>query len=258
MKYGICQVVISPGRLEPADQSEIRMQLVFGDLVYVIDVQKNWTQLEMVKYNYTCWVDTKHIAILEEEEFNSIINQKEVRVKDYTSSIVNDLNGEVSHLVKACILPNYKNKKLYFGNQSFTFLGNTNENLELNKSEIVKTTLEYLNSPYLWGGNSPYGIDCSGLTQMSYSLHGIQIPRDACDQAKVGETVSLIEESEPGDLAFFDNSEGVITHVGVILENNEIIHASGHTRIDKLDHQGIFRKDFGRYTHNLRIIKKII
>ena len=258
MRYGICQVVISPGRLEPADPSEIRMQLVFGDLVRIIDVQKNWTNLEMVKYDYSCWVDTKHICFLEEEEFNSILNQKEIRVKDYTSSIINKSNNEITHLVKGSILPNYKNKSFSFGSQSFTFLGNTNEDLKTSKEEIVKTSLEYLNSPYLWGGNSPYGIDCSGLSQMSYNLHGIQIPRDACDQATVGETISLIEESEPGDLAFFDNDEGIITHVGIILKNMEIIHASGHTRIDKFDHQGIYRKDFGRYTHNLRIIKKII
>jgi len=257
MKYGICQVVISPGRLEPADESEIRMQLVFGDLVRIIEVQDNWTQLEMVKYDYSCWVDTKHIAILNETEFNSILNQKEVRVRDYASSILNE-NNEIIHLVKGCILPNYKDKKLFFGSQSFTFLGNTNENISKSKNEIVKTALEYLNSPYLWGGNSPYGIDCSGLTQMSYSLHGTQIPRDASEQVKIGETIQLVEESEPGDLAYFDNKEGIITHVGIILGNNEIIHASGHTRIDKLDHQGIYRKDFGRYTHNLRIIKKII
>ena len=107
MKYGICQVVISPGRAEPADQAEIKMQLVFGDLVYVVEVQNNWTQLKMAKYNYDCWVDTKHVGLIEEEEFNQIYSQKEIRVKDITSSLINSKNNEITHLIKGCLLPNF-------------------------------------------------------------------------------------------------------------------------------------------------------
>jgi len=257
MKYGICQVVLSPGRAEPADQAEIKMQLVFGDLVYVIEVKDNWTQLKMAKYDYTCWVDTKHISILEEEEFNFIYSQKEVRVKDITSSLINSENNEITHLVKGCLLPNFDSGNISFGSNKFKFLGNTNHSFETKKEDIVATSLEYLNSPYLWGGNSPYGIDCSGLTQMTYLLHGIQIPRDACDQATAGETINFLEEASPGDLIYFDNSEGVIMHVGILLKNNKIIHASGHVRIDSLDHQGIFRSDMNKYTHKLRIIKSL-
>ena len=258
MELGICQVVVSPGRAEPADQSEIKAQLVFGDLAKIIEVRNNWTHIEVEKYKYSCWVDTKHFYILDETEYNLIKNEKEVRVADITSSIRNKRNGELTHLVKGCLLPNYKNKTISFGNEEFDFLGNTNENYELTRDNVVKTSLEYLNSPYLWGGNSPYGIDCSGLTQMTYLLYGIQIPRDACDQAGFGETINLFAEAQPGDMVFFDNTEGVVTHVGVLLPDNKIIHASGHCRIDKIDHQGIFREDWGRYTHKTRIIKSVI
>ncbi|MEN8929015.1 MAG: C40 family peptidase [Flavobacteriales bacterium] len=257
MKYGICQVVISPGRADHADAAEIKMQLVFGDLLYVLEVNNNWTQIKMAKYDYTCWIDTKHICFIEEAEFNSIYSQKEVRVKDITSSIVHIKNSEVTHLVKGCLLPNYDSGTLSFGDSKFRFLGNTNHSFETKKENIVSTALEYLNSPYLWGGNSPYGIDCSGLTQMTYLLHGIQIPRDAKDQATVGETVSFLEEATPGDLIYFDNTEGIIMHVGILLPENKIIHASGHVRIDSIDHQGIFRSDMNKYTHKLRIIKSM-
>lgn len=256
MKYGICQVVISPGRSDPADQAEIKMQLVFGDLVRIIEVRNNWTQLEVAKYEYTCWVDTKHFALIEEEEYTSLLNQEEVRVADITSSLITDA-GEIIHLVKGCLLPNFNSNKVSFGKHSYTFLGNTNEGFKRDKFDIVRTALEYKNSPYLWGGNSPYGIDCSGLTQMTYLLHGIQLPRDACDQATVGETVDFLEEAEPGDLIYFDNAEGIIMHVGILLEDNKIIHASGHVRIDPIDHQGIYRTDMEKYTHQLRIIKKM-
>jgi cell wall-associated NlpC family hydrolase len=116
----------------------------------------------------------------------------------------------------------------------------------------------YLNAPYLWGGVTPFGIDCSGFTQMVYKLNGYKLKRDASQQATQGEALSFIEESEAGDLAFFDNEEGKIIHVGIIMSDNYIIHASGKVRIDRIDHLGIYNVDTERHTHKLRVIKKIV
>ena len=126
------------------------------------------------------------------------------------------------------------------------------------KDCILNTAYMYLNAPYLWGGKTPFGIDCSGFTQMVYKLNGYKLMRDASQQALQGESLSFIEESEPGDLAFFDNEEGNIIHVGIIMDNNYIIHASGKVRIDRLDHLGIFNAETNKHTHKLRVIKKII
>jgi cell wall-associated NlpC family hydrolase len=126
------------------------------------------------------------------------------------------------------------------------------------KSELIKTAFLYLNAPYLWGGKTPFGIDCSGFTQMVYKLNGYKLFRDASQQATQGEALSFIEESEPGDLAFFDNEEGKIIHVGIIMNDNYIIHASGKVRIDRLDHLGIYNAETNRHTHKLRVIKKIL
>ena len=126
------------------------------------------------------------------------------------------------------------------------------------KKELLNTAFLYLHAPYLWGGKTPFGIDCSGFTQMVYKLNGYKLFRDASQQALQGEALSFIEESEPGDLAFFDNDEGNITHVGIMMNDNYIIHASGKVRIDRLDHLGIYNVDTGRHTHKLRVIKKII
>ena len=126
------------------------------------------------------------------------------------------------------------------------------------KAKLIDTAFLYLNTPYLWGGRTPFGIDCSGFTQMVYKLNGFKLERDASQQALQGEPLSFIEESEAGDLAFFDNDEGVITHVGIIMEDNYIIHSSGKVRIDRVDHLGIFNPDTQRHTHKLRVIKMYI
>jgi cell wall-associated NlpC family hydrolase len=123
---------------------------------------------------------------------------------------------------------------------------------------IIENAYMYLHSPYLWGGRTPFGIDCSGFTQMVYKLAGIRLKRDASQQAEQGTLINLIDEARQGDLAFFDNEEGRIIHVGIMLPNNKIIHASGKVRIDSIDHHGIYNLETKKYTHNLRIIKRFV
>ena len=125
------------------------------------------------------------------------------------------------------------------------------------KENLKKTALEFLNVPYLWGGRSFFGIDCSGFTQIVYKVNGIQRPREAYQQAEAGEVLNFVEEAEIGDLAFFENEEGRIIHVGIMLENQKIIHAHGKVRIDDLDCIGIFNKDQNKHTHKLRFVKRI-
>ena len=138
----------------------------------------------------------------------------------------------------------YKSGHALINNEMYQFDGLTTPGF-VKKEKLVENALMYLNAPYLWGGRSPVGIDCSGFTQIVYRLQGVDLPRDAYQQAKVGTTLSFVEESEPGDLAFFDNNEGKIIHVGIILEDNHIVHASGKVRIDRIDQQGIFNTELG-------------
>lgn len=146
------------------------------------------------------------------------------------------------------------------GDQEFSFEGHSKcpDQSKATGKSIVENAYMYLNAPYLWGGRSPFGIDCSGLSQMAFRLSGINIKRDAWMQAESGENVHLLDESQEGDLAFFDNEEGRITHVGIMVSKNRIIHASGQVRIDAIDHQGIFNLDTKKYSHRLRLLKRII
>lgn len=258
MKYGVCHLSIVPCRFEPFETSEMVTQLLFGETVKIYEEKKkDWRRAKTAYDNYDCWIDEKQITYISKEEFE-VINQTIV-----SSELVQVVQNETSELMTPIVigssLPGFKQNKINFGVLSFSFTGHTiNTKKTIDKSSIVQNAMMFLNSPYLWGGRSPFGIDCSGFTQVVYKLNGVALPRDASQQAEIGQTLSFIEESESGDLAFFDNEDGNIIHVGIMLENNRIIHASGKVRIDKIDHQGIFNVDTGDYSHRLRLIKKII
>lgn len=258
MKYGICHLSNAPCRLEPADSSEMVTQLLYGETVKIYEEKKkDWRRAKTAYDNYDCWIDIKQITLITEEEFNAVNS-------DFVSSELVDVvekNGSkiVTPISLGSTLPNFNNSTLKFAEEDFSFEGGFIATAnELPKENLVGNAMMYLNAPYLWGGRSPFGIDCSGFTQVIYKLNGFKLPRDASQQAEIGETLSFIEESESGDLAFFDNEEGNIIHVGMMLENNRIIHASGNVRIDKIDHQGIYNIDTNTYSHRLRLIKKIL
>ncbi|MBK7084827.1 MAG: C40 family peptidase [Flavobacteriales bacterium] len=134
----------------------------------------------------------------------------------------------------------------------------TNVSADGERADLIDAYMHpFLGAPYLWGGRTPTGVDCSGLTQMLFMLMGIYLPRDAYQQAEEGDPVELVDLAEPGDLAFFDNAEGRITHVGIVLPERRILHASGRVRIDALDQEGIFDAEQGKYSHKLRLVKRV-
>lgn len=259
--FGICHLSVIPCRAEPSDKSEMVSQLLFGEYFQVLSQKGSWCQIKNAHDNYLSWIDIKQFKKISESRFKELSKQPIVSALDLVQ-IISDSSGQsVVPVLIGSSLPFYSNseEELGFDDFKFRYDGQTSNSSTVNSAKvIVETALTYLNAPYLWGGRSPFGIDCSGLTQVSYKVAGIKINRDASQQAEQGYPLSFIEEAEPGDLAFFDNEEGRIIHVGILIGNNKIVHASGKVRIDKIDHQGIFNVDTKRYTHKLRLIKKII
>ena len=252
--FGICNLAIIPLRFEPSDKSEIVSQVLFGEHFEILEKFNQWSRIKMQYDDYEGWVDSKQYQLISEANYKQLSQDAIILNADLIEYITGPNNLLLPIPLAASLsFLNYND----INTASFDFEGTKISGVK-NKSSIINSAFMYLNAPYLWGGKTPFGIDCSGFTQMVYKLNGYKLLRDASQQAKQGEALSFIEESEPGDLAFFDNEEGNIIHVGIIMENNYIIHASGKVRIDRLDHLGIYNGDLNKHTHKLRVIKKII
>jgi hypothetical protein len=256
MHYGICNLSIVPLRIEPSDCSEMVSQVLFGEHFKVLEIRKYWSKIRLAFDNYEGWVDNKQYEEISENTYLTLMETPPKLAGELIDFVTNSTNNYRT-IVIGSNLPFYNKQQLKINHTNFLYEGQVISKIKP-KSLIIETAYKYLNTPYLWGGKTPFGIDCSGFTQMVYKLCGYQLMRDASEQASQGEVLSFIEESEPGDLAFFDNSEGIITHVGIVMKDNYIIHAHGKVRVDRIDHSGIFNLDSHTHTHKLRVIKKII
>lgn len=238
MDKGICIVTVAPVRSENSDKAEIVTEILYGESADILEVNKNWTKIKMHYDGYEGWMDTKQIKPVTEEY---LANRKVTLITEDFSSVMT-LDG----------------KTLLSMGSEVEFPAVASRRSHDVRESIALTAKEFLNIPYLWGGKSFFAVDCSGFVQLVYKIHNVKMPRDTYQQAEIGETLSFVEESQPGDLAFFENSEGKIIHVGIMLDNQKIIHASGKVRIDTLDSSGIFNKEMNKHTHKLRVIKSIL
>jgi hypothetical protein len=258
-QYGFCHLSVVPARAEPSDRSEMVTQLLFGETLEILELKDPWVKVRLVYDDYECWVDIKQFLPISYHTFmrcNFTMNECSADLVQ----VVTDLSTqETTPILFGSSLPNIQSGEFSLDDRNYKFEGTICLPFEPNKREIIEEyAYHFLGSPYLWGGRSTFGVDCSGFVQVVYKMSGIKLKRDASQQSEYGTTLSFVEEAQPGDLAFFDNEEGKIVHVGIVLKNQEIIHASGKVRIDRLDHQGIFNVDSHRYTHRLRLLKTFL
>jgi gamma-D-glutamyl-L-lysine dipeptidyl-peptidase len=260
MLYGYCHLPIVPCRAEPSNKSEMVSQLLFGEHFYIHEIkEEEWLKIESAIDGYQSWISFKQFRFISELEFNLISKNNYSQSIDLLSTLTDSEFGDLQ-IPLGARLPNLESTQFKIQNRNFTFKGKSidTKNVTVNRTIILETAKRFINTPYLWGGKSILGIDCSGFTQLVYSLSGVQLKRDASQQAEKGQPLSFVEEAQAGDLAFFDNEEGKIVHVGIMLDNATIIHASGQVRIDKIDHYGIFHTEKKKYSHLLRVIKNVV
>ncbi len=256
MQYGICLLSVVPCRKEPLNTSEMVTQLLFGDSYELLEIKEGWLKIKISYDAYECWINQKQHSKISEANYKQLQKNTNFLNSDLFASISSDnINFPITI---GCELPFLNDNKLVFESNKFEFDGDKIKPTEKKGSaSILKTAKQFINAPYLWGGKTPFGVDCSGFTQLVYKLNGHKLPRDASQQVELGSPLNFVEEAEAGDLAFFDNEEGKIVHVGILINNEQIIHASGCVRIDKFDHYGIFNSTTKKYSHMLRVIKRL-
>ncbi|MGD0341224.1 MAG: C40 family peptidase [Bacteroidales bacterium] len=253
MEKYICENVFVPLRSGPSHRSEMLSQLLFGEKYMIIDQIGHWIKVEADFDNYQGWIDLNHAqhSVVQDDSSGHVLNKNLLCYKNDKTKMVLEPGCEI-------FSPDFEKKIFFAGENMFTAGRDFSKSFISTSDSLTETAMKFINSPYIWGGRIPSGIDCSGLTQLVYKIHGIRIWRNSWHQAEMGTGISFIDEAKPGDLVFFDDDRGRISHVGMILSQGLVIHASGRVRIDSIDHQGIFRQETGKYTHHLRTIKRLI
>lgn len=258
LEYGICLYSLAPVRSEARHAAEMVNQLLFGELYTIHEKQGEWLRIESHHDHYPGFIHHLQHHALSEKQYKELADSDRSFTLDLAHSI-----QEGSLKFPVCLgstLYQFDGMHARVGKHKFIFSGKSiSPSAVIDPASLVaKVSQRFIHTPYLWGGRSAFGIDCSGFVQVVYKVAGFNLPRDAWQQAAEGKTIMFIHEAKQGDLAFFENEEGKIIHTGIILEGQRIIHASGSVRIDPIDHYGIYHQESRKYSHRLRILKRLL
>ncbi|WP_233496628.1 C40 family peptidase [Mucilaginibacter hurinus] len=255
MEYGICNLAIAPLRAEPTERAEQTSQVLFGEAFEILEWQEHWVKIITAYDNYTGWIGRLLFELTDKQTFDDI----KFNIPAITNSPVTwafkKSDMSLLYLPFGSSLPYLQHTECRINNEAY-LVPEIDDDEE--RDSITETAMQFMHVPYLWGGRTHFGIDCSGLSQAVFKWHGIKIDRDASQQARQGQLIEKLSAAQEGDLAFFENKEGRITHVGIMLDNENILHASGKVKIDRIDEEGIYSEELKRYTHKFNCVRRFI
>jgi hypothetical protein len=252
MEYGICNLSVIPLRAEASERSEQVSQVLFGEIFEIVEWKESWVKIVTTFDNYPGWIGRLQFIMLGHLAFKRFKQTPPPLTYRAVTQAWKITNNSILYLPIGSSLAFLEGTTCNLGQEKFEIIGEIGET-----DNLAVTATCFLNTPYLWGGRTHFGIDCSGFSQAVFKLQGISLARDASMQAEQGYVVNSLHECKLGDLAFFNNPEGKIVHVGIMLNNERIIHASGKVKIDLIDEKGIYSEELKRYTHKLSVIKRM-
>jgi hypothetical protein len=246
MMYAICMVPVAHIRVAPDHRAEMSSQLLFGEKIIITDRdKKGWIKISCKADGYEGWCQLAQFSEIDAAQYD---HHDLMLTADWVNEVI--VNGRSMFIPLGSLIDTKDQSIKYAGKLCHVI------NTKKDAAAIREIAFKFLNTAYLWGGRSVFAIDCSGFAQAVYKFLNIPLLRDARLQVSQGEHVHFLQEARCGDLAFFDDAAGEIIHVGILLNDKEIIHASGKVRIDRIDNSGITNVDTGERTHQLRIIKR--
>ena len=254
MSYALCNVPAAPVRIEPAHRTEMVNQLLFGETMEVLEEKEEWIRIRSLYDQYEGWLTYHLITAIDES-----LAKKPVQF--VATGLVNPvtLPDQLINIPMGASLTGFDEETRLLWDEQYKYHGTYRDmNAPFDVEQMVRTAHTWLSAPYLWGGKTFMGVDCSGFVQTVFKAGGIVLPRDAWQQAEKGMEVNSLTEVKPGDLAFFQNEKQRVTHVGILLGSHEIIHASGRVRIDQIDHLGIMNRETRKRTHALHSIRRVV
>jgi hypothetical protein len=249
MSFAIIDVPAAPVRKKPGHRKEMSNQLLFGEMVEILKEKGSlWVKIRSLHDDYEGWMT------------RTLLRSAETSVLDngtISSRLIAEIpiEGYPVYLPAGAHLPLVAQEKS--GGEDQLKEDDEMKTGVATGDKAEQLAIQWLNAPYMWGGRTILGVDCSGFMQVIFKLLGISLPRDAWQQAQTGQSVRKLKDAQKGDLAFFNDKEEIV-HVGMLLGTDRIIHSSGRVRIDRIDKKGIINSDTGQRTHRLEAIRRVL
>jgi cell wall-associated NlpC family hydrolase len=244
-------------RAQAKEKAEMTSQLLLGEPVTIVEAGKKYSRIRCSDDDFEGFVRNDQLIAADERTFR-LQRDNPAFALDLWSTILGDQAG--LPITFGARLPEFDGMRLMHGGQQFNYSGQAalSEDLRSEAELLIRFARRWLYAPMLHGGRTPTGVDPAGLVQLVARLINIKLPRTAEAMSHHGRMVDFVIQAQPADLAFFDNRKGQIEHVGLLLPDSQILHVNDRVRIDSIDHYGIFNYELGKYTHRLRIVKRLL